>query len=309
MTLLESRHSVLSESTTLIIPEAALRSPGRAFSVRHRVELATIVVCDQILIECAARVRTMASQVLNAPALLAAAANPFSYTAVLSAWRKAATHLAGLHLDLFPGTIEGILLDAKLPGQMHAEVSDLLLTSRDKGWSEYKTRVELGRLLTPRQTPRTIKGVPRTAVEQARFENYKVAVRRVARTAASANYNSAVLRDLARAPSSSNKTWVAHHDKHTRFTHRVANGQTVPLNDPFQVGNDSLMFPGDPSGSPEEIMNCRCVVVDGSFVIPLPKLLTIAASSAPPSNDSHADQNLLDTVQAMITYAGMKTPR
>ena len=54
------------------------------------------------------------------------------------------------------------------------------------------------------------------------------------------------------------KKWIATHDTHTRSTHREADGQTVPLLSPFIVGNSALLYPGDKSGPPEEVINCRC---------------------------------------------------
>jgi uncharacterized protein with gpF-like domain len=57
------------------------------------------------------------------------------------------------------------------------------------------------------------------------------------------------------------KTWTATEDAHTRESHADADGQTVPLDETFTVGGAELMFPGDPDGPPEEIINCRCVVV------------------------------------------------
>lgn len=35
----------------------------------------------------------------------------------------------------------------------------------------------------------------------------------------------------------------------------------IPLNEPFEVGDEALMFPRDPSGSAKEIVNCNCVFV------------------------------------------------
>lgn len=35
-------------------------------------------------------------------------------------------------------------------------------------------------------------------------------------------------------------------------------GQTVPLDGLFEVGQDELAFPGDPDGDPSEVCNCRC---------------------------------------------------
>ena len=55
------------------------------------------------------------------------------------------------------------------------------------------------------------------------------------------------------------KEWIASGGERTRETHLMAHGQTVPMNEPFIVGMDYLMQPGDPSGSAEEVINCRCV--------------------------------------------------
>lgn len=55
-----------------------------------------------------------------------------------------------------------------------------------------------------------------------------------------------------------NREWIAAQDERTRDDHRNANGQTVGMNQPFVVGNELLMFPGDPNGAPEQTINCRC---------------------------------------------------
>jgi F like protein/ADP-ribosyltransferase exoenzyme len=56
------------------------------------------------------------------------------------------------------------------------------------------------------------------------------------------------------------KRWLATHDTRTREAHRHADGQMVPLTAPFMVGGEPLMFPGDPAGSPSNIINCRCAI-------------------------------------------------
>lgn len=56
------------------------------------------------------------------------------------------------------------------------------------------------------------------------------------------------------------KRWLDSDDQRVRPTHRRADGQTVPLRQPFQVGGDLLMFPGDPTGSPEQVIFCRCSI-------------------------------------------------
>ncbi|WP_428950961.1 phage minor head protein [Streptomyces sp. cg35] len=59
------------------------------------------------------------------------------------------------------------------------------------------------------------------------------------------------------------KTWRIHMplDGRTRDAHQQANGQTVPIDQPFTVGGERLMFPGDPtSASPAQTWNCRCTL-------------------------------------------------
>lgn len=61
------------------------------------------------------------------------------------------------------------------------------------------------------------------------------------------------------------KKWISTHDTHTRPDHKAADGQTVPLLSPFIVGTSPLLYPGDKSGPPDEVINCRCTaaVVEG----------------------------------------------
>jgi hypothetical protein len=54
------------------------------------------------------------------------------------------------------------------------------------------------------------------------------------------------------------KTWSAVGDEKTRPDHMDADGQQVGINDTFQVGGEALLYPGDPEGSDEQTMNCRC---------------------------------------------------
>jgi hypothetical protein len=60
------------------------------------------------------------------------------------------------------------------------------------------------------------------------------------------------------------KRWIATADRRTRITHRNAHRryfkEPIPVNEPFHVGNSFLMYPGDPAGSPQETINCRCTM-------------------------------------------------
>lgn len=59
------------------------------------------------------------------------------------------------------------------------------------------------------------------------------------------------------------KQWQTIVDGHERNTHFIANGQTVPIDEPFIVGGYRMMFPRDITyGAPlEETMNCRCSII------------------------------------------------
>lgn len=60
------------------------------------------------------------------------------------------------------------------------------------------------------------------------------------------------------------KAWTATEDATTRETHSDADGQTVGLDEAFEVGDAELDFPGDPNAdAPEETINCRCVAIYG----------------------------------------------
>lgn len=56
------------------------------------------------------------------------------------------------------------------------------------------------------------------------------------------------------------KRWIATHDSLTRDAHMEADGQIVANDDPFTVGGELLMYPGDHSmgASGWNLYNCRC---------------------------------------------------
>jgi SPP1 gp7 family putative phage head morphogenesis protein len=57
------------------------------------------------------------------------------------------------------------------------------------------------------------------------------------------------------------KEWLATGDARTRPSHADAMAQgAIPVDDPFQVGDAEMQFPGD-DGPPEEVINCRCTVL------------------------------------------------
>lgn len=63
------------------------------------------------------------------------------------------------------------------------------------------------------------------------------------------------------------KEWLATPDDRTRDTHNKINGETVPKEKPYSNG---LMFPGDPEGKAEEVIQCRCTEVYKRVKQPVP---------------------------------------
>lgn len=54
------------------------------------------------------------------------------------------------------------------------------------------------------------------------------------------------------------KIWDSESGPRTRDAHLAANGQRVPVDQPFIVGGEALMYPGDPAGSAANTIQCRC---------------------------------------------------
>ena len=109
--------------------------------------------------------------------------------------------------------------------------------------------------------------------------------------------NAASVRRAANAfaqPTAFARRWQAAEDHRTRPTHHVADGQTVPLSEPFTVGGASLDFPGDPTGPPGEIINCRCTTIT---------IIDVDALSLPASSDTITLTAAAEHTGAMIALA------
>lgn len=63
--------------------------------------------------------------------------------------------------------------------------------------------------------------------------------------------------DLAKQGVIQKKHWIATGDNRTRDTHLELDGQERDIDEAFSNG---LMFPGDASGEPSEVWNCRCSI-------------------------------------------------
>ena len=105
--------------------------------------------------------------------------------------------------------------------------------------------------------------IPKIAVSLADvIGNNKASAVRNARTMVTQAENGGRLdsyENLAEQGVVQKKVWIATPDDRTRESHLELDGEEVDIDEEFSNG---LMYPGDPSGDPEEVWNCRCSMRD-----------------------------------------------
>lgn len=97
-------------------------------------------------------------------------------------------------------------------------------------------------------------------VEEICGSNKAIATRN-ARTMMTGARNAGTLAAYVRAEQNGmhiQKQWMAALDERTRVSHRHLDGETKAVTEKFSNG---LMHPGDTTGRPEEVYNCRCTMV------------------------------------------------
>ncbi len=61
------------------------------------------------------------------------------------------------------------------------------------------------------------------------------------------------------------RSWLTQRDGDVRkgpvYNHQAADGQVQKIDEPFLVSGESLMYPGDTTGSAGNVINCRCTVL------------------------------------------------
>lgn len=85
---------------------------------------------------------------------------------------------------------------------------------------------------------------------------------RIARTEVTAAMNGGSL-EYYKAIGARTKTWLSAADEHVRESHRELHGQTVGINNKFNIPSNgySLDKPGDSDAPASEVVNCRCTMV------------------------------------------------
>ena len=91
----------------------------------------------------------------------------------------------------------------------------------------------------------------------ADYEAHRIAL---TETTMSFNFSRDVAMREAKVPF---KGWLSSHGPTVRPAHAAAEARyrdnPIPLDQPFDVGGEELMYPGDPNGSPENVINCHCI--------------------------------------------------
>jgi SPP1 gp7 family putative phage head morphogenesis protein len=114
-------------------------------------------------------------------------------------------------------------------------ILETLAKATTEGWSNDKIIKELSDLVEIRNRARMI-----VRTETVRAVNY------------------GVLLGSDKYEYETQKEWVAVLDNRVRHSHETVDGQKREMEERFSNG---LLFPGDPDGTPENTINCRCSIV------------------------------------------------
>lgn len=154
---------------------------------------------------------------------------------------------AAYNLDLRNPLIEGVLRQL---GQHITRVADdqrdAIMTSLDTAWHEG--------LSIPNAAELVMSASRDLSVTRATM---------IARTEMIGAVNGGSLAAVRTGRGARYKTWLATDDSRTREDHADADGTTVGIDEAFYVGDSAMMYPGDPDGSPGEVINCRCTLIYG----------------------------------------------
>lgn len=109
-------------------------------------------------------------------------------------------------------------------------------------------------------------GQTREAIAQRIFNNNagEIGKKRARIIASTETHSASVTADYFAMESTGipfKKRWLTFIDQRTRGHHITADGQVKESSQPFEVGGQLLMHPGDPAGNAANVINCRCQMV------------------------------------------------
>lgn len=133
------------------------------------------------------------------------------------------------------------------------------MRQKDYKWNQQKiTSAVTQGIVQGESTPKIAKRL-RSVAEM----DYKASIRD-ARTSVTSAQNAGRIRAMKRAESMGInllKEWLATIDDRTRHEHRLLDGQTQYIDEPFEVEGFTIDYPADPSADPSMVYNCRCTMV------------------------------------------------
>lgn len=188
------------------------------------------------------------------------------------------TTLTQLYRDIGPKWAHRTVLDlmrnmakARLPMGFSERIVELMRTyygidllNDAELMTAYSREIITNVLSEAAQSGLSFDEIVRVLVKHPEFT--KIRARRIARTETVTAANGAAIINAKESGLQLNKKWLAVNDKRTRPHHRFANGQTVGIDDPFNVNGTEMMQPGirtQPNGQrvpASEVVNCRCVL-------------------------------------------------
>lgn len=131
----------------------------------------------------------------------------------------------------------------RIPDEVHAMVVSAILEGTNRGETTEQIAQRVDDILTFTGS-----------------ENWRNRAKVIAQTETNRHFNGSMLaHGLLRERSGEQgllKRWDTVMDNKERDEHRLANNQVRLLNQPFRVGGEDLLFPGDPTGAPWNVINC-----------------------------------------------------
>lgn len=133
----------------------------------------------------------------------------------------------------------------RVPDETYRQIIRIMATARDRGEDQARIAARVSNLLDVNGS-----------------ENWPNRALVIARTELNRFYQAGGLAGMRAAEQSTGRTilkmWKDEDDSRVRRAHAVVDNQLRRLGEPFQVGKSMLQQPIDPSGAPEDVIQCRC---------------------------------------------------
>lgn len=138
-----------------------------------------------------------------------------------------------------------------------SRITSIVETSRKQALRFIQDELQLGidqGLGIPEISRNIKKNVPKEWTKMSTFR-----ARRIAQTEVVSASNFGSMQGAQATGLPLNKVWLAG-GANIRDMHLIADGESVPQGDKFLNTGEPMDFPGDPSGSAENVINCKCAV-------------------------------------------------